>query len=74
MNTPAKRASVRQWHAKRALTGDRKVTVWLSEAARERLAELAIEAGSKDRAAERAIMGAPSETQIAAAPYLEDEG
>lgn len=58
MTTPAKRQSVRAYHAKRALTGDRKVTVWLSEGAREKLALLARDAGSKDRAAERAIMEA----------------
>jgi hypothetical protein len=58
MTTASKRASVAAWHARRAATGSRKVTVWLSPEAREKLTELAKTAGSKDRAAERAIMEA----------------
>jgi len=58
MTAESRRQSVRAYHAKRALTGDRKVTVWLSTPAREKLSELAKAAGSKDRAAERAIMEA----------------
>lgn len=74
MTTPAKRASVKAWHAKRTATGDRKVTVWLTIRAREKLAELARESGvSKDAAAERAIMMAPTEDDIERAPFLEDE-
>lgn len=58
MTQESKRQSVRAYHAKRALTGDRKVTVWLSELARVKLSELAKTAGSKDRAVEAAIMEA----------------
>lgn len=56
MTLASRRKSVRDYAAKRTLTGDRKVTVWLSEPARARLGELAKAAGSKDRAVERAIM------------------
>lgn len=73
MTTPAKRASVKAWHAKRTATGARKVTVWLSPEAREKLTELARVAGSKDRAAERAIIMAPSVAQVAGAAFLEDD-
>jgi hypothetical protein len=58
MSTESRRAAVKVWHEKRALSGDRKVTVWLSIAARAKLTELAKVSGSKDRAAERAIMEA----------------
>lgn len=74
MTTPARRQSVRDYHARRTATGARKVTVWLSELARARLGELGREAGSKDAAAERAIMMAPSVAQVEGAAYLEDEG
>lgn len=56
MTTPARRQSVRDYHARRTATGARKVTVWLSEGARGRLTALAKEYGmSKDRVAEFAI-------------------
>lgn len=74
MTTESKRASVKAYHARRTATGARKVTVWLSEEARERLSEMAKVAGSKDAAAERAIMMAPSVAQVATAPFAEDEG
>lgn len=73
MTTPARRQSVRAYHARRTATGARKVTVWLSEGARARLAEMSKAAGSKDRAAERAIMMAPSVAQVEGAAYLEDD-
>jgi hypothetical protein len=56
MTEESRRQSVRDYHARRALSGDRKVTVWLSEGARERLSALAKEYSmSKDKVAEFAI-------------------
>lgn len=84
MTTPARRQSVRDYHARRTATGARKVTVWLSEGARAKLALLAKAAGSKDRAAEIAISAvtvetvrqyvmAPSVAQVEGAAFLEAE-
>lgn len=74
MTLASRRQSVRDYHARRTLTGDRKVTVWLSSEARDKLALLAKDTGSKDRAAERAIMMTPTEAQVQDAAYWEDEG
>lgn len=56
MNTAARRKASAAYHAKRTEAGLRKVTLWLSPEARDKL-EAAREAyGSKDAAAEAAIL------------------
>jgi hypothetical protein len=66
MNTDARRAASRAYHAKRTEQGLRKVTLWLSPEARFKLDALKAAAGSKDKAADLAILawkgpGAPAE-------------
>lgn len=56
MNTDAARRASRTYHAKRGAEGLKKVTLWLSPEARAKLEALKAEAGSKDKAAELAIM------------------
>lgn len=60
MNTESRRRASAAYHAKREASGLKKVTLWLSEPARERLEALREEYGSKDAAAETAIMALPS--------------
>lgn len=55
----ARRAAVRDYHARRAESGLKKVTLWLSPEARFKLDALKAAAGSKDKAAELAIMAWP---------------
>lgn len=52
----ARRKAVREYHARRAETGQKKVTLWLTEEARLKLEKLKASAGSKDAAANLAIM------------------
>jgi hypothetical protein len=56
MNTESRRRASAAYHAKREAEGLKKVTLWLSEAARVKLDEKRIEYGSKDAAAEAAIL------------------
>lgn len=56
MNTDAQRKASAAYHAKRAEAGLRKVTLWLSPEARDALDKLKAEHGSKDKAAEAAIL------------------
>lgn len=56
MNTDAARRASRTYHAKREAEGLKKVTLWLSPEARAKLETLKVAAGSKDKAAELAIM------------------
>lgn len=56
MNTDARRKASAAYHAKRTEAGLKKVTLWLSPAAREKLDALKDVHGSKDAAAEAAIM------------------
>lgn len=57
MNTESRRRASAAYHAKREAAGLKKVTLWLSPAAREKLETLKAKHGSKDAAAEAAIMG-----------------
>jgi hypothetical protein len=71
MTLQSRREAIRKNHAKRALTGERKATFWLSERARDRVKTLASDAGtSKDAQVERAILMAPSVGQVEGAPYV----
>ena len=56
MNTDARRKASAAYHAKRTASGLKKVTVWLSPAAREALEALKATHGSNDAAAEAAIL------------------
>lgn len=56
MNTDSRRRASASYHAKREAMGLKKVTLWLSPAARDRLEAAREEYGSKDAAAEAAIM------------------
>lgn len=56
MNTESRRRASAAYHAKREAIGLKKVTLWLSPEARERLEELRAEYGSKDAAADAAIL------------------
>lgn len=56
MNTESRRKASAAYHAKREAEGLKKVTLWLGPEAREKLEQLKAEAGSKDKAAELAIM------------------
>lgn len=56
MNSDARRKASAAYHAKREAEGLKKVTLWLGPEARGRLDELKAVAGSKDKAAERAIL------------------
>lgn len=56
MNTDARRKSSAAYHAKRTEEGLRKVTLWLSPEARFKLDALKAAAGSKDKAADAAIL------------------
>lgn len=56
MNTDSRRRASAAYHAKREAEGLKKVTLWLGPEARAKLDALKVEAGSKDKAAERAIM------------------
>jgi len=56
MNTEARRKASAAFHAKREAEGLKKVTVWLSAEARFKLDALKKAAGSKDKAAEAAIL------------------
>lgn len=55
MNTDARRKASAAFHAKREAAGYRKVTLWLSQAARDVLAEQGAVLGSKDVVADVAI-------------------
>ena len=55
MNTDARRKASAAYHAKRTGAGLRKVTLWLSPEARDKLEAARAEYGSKDAAAEAAI-------------------
>lgn len=57
MNTESRRRASAAYHAKREAAGLKKVTLWLSPAARDALEALKARHGSKDAAAEAAIMG-----------------
>jgi DNA-binding TFAR19-related protein (PDSD5 family) len=78
MNTEARRKASAAFHAKREAEGLKKVTLWLSPEARARLDVLKAAHGSKDKAAEAAIMAlgsapvakpAPVQTKKPAVPY-----
>lgn len=56
MNTDARRQASAAYHAKREAAGLKKVTLWLSPAARDALEALKQTHGSKDAAAEAAIL------------------
>lgn len=56
MNTDARRKASAAYHAKRTEAGLRKVTLWLSPEAREALEALKSKHGSKDAAADAAIL------------------
>lgn len=56
MNTDSARRASRAYHAKREAAGLKKVTLWLSPEARDKLEEKREEYGSKDAAAEAAIL------------------
>lgn len=56
MNTDAQRRAAAAFHAKREAEGLKKVTLWLSPAARLKLDAMKVTAGSKDKAADAAIL------------------
>lgn len=56
MNTDARRRASAAYHAKREAEGLKKVTLWLSPEARFKLDALKATAGSKDKAANDAIL------------------
>lgn len=56
MNTDSRRKASAAYHAKREAAGLKKVTLWLSGPAREKLEAKRETYGSKDAAAEAAIM------------------
>lgn len=56
MNTDSRRKASATYHAKRAAAGLKKVTLWLSPEAREALEAMREDYGSKDAAAEAAIL------------------
>lgn len=56
MNTDARRKASREYHQRRAEGGLRKVTLWLSPEARAALDKLKDAHGSKDAAADAAIL------------------
>lgn len=56
MNTDSRRRASAVYHAKRKAAGLQKVTLWLSPEAQEALEQLKVEHGSKDKAAELAII------------------
>ena len=58
MNTESRRKASAAYHAKREAAGLKKVTLWLSPAARGALEAMREEHGSKDAAAEAAILDA----------------
>lgn len=59
MTKESRRQSLKDYTARRMLTGERKVTVWLGPAARAKLADDATKLGlSKDATAELAILKA----------------
>lgn len=65
MNTDSRRRASATYHAKREADGLKKVTLWLGSEARDKLEAMKGEAGSKDKAADLAIMayGAKPKTQ-----------
>jgi hypothetical protein len=56
MNTDAQRRAAAAFHAKREAEGLKKVTLWLSPSARLKLDAMKVAVGSKDKAAEAAIL------------------
>lgn len=62
MNTDARRKASAAYHAKRTEAGLRKVTLWLSPEAREALEVMKDRHGSKDAAADTAIIAAKKST------------
>lgn len=56
MSSESQRRASAAYHAKREAMGLKKVTLWLSPEAREKLEAAREEYGSKDAAAEAAIM------------------
>lgn len=56
MQTDARRKASRAYHQRRAESGLKKVTLWLSPEARETLDNAKAEYGSKDAAADAAIL------------------
>lgn len=76
MNTDSRRKASAAYHAKREAEGLKKVTLWLSPEARFKLDALKAAAGSKDKAAEAAIMAwegpdAPVIMRVAPSPLAE---
>jgi hypothetical protein len=69
MNTESRRRASAAYHAKREAEGLKKVTLWLSPEARFKLDALKAAAGSKDKAADAAILawGGPETADKAAA-------
>lgn len=62
MNTESRRRASAAYHAKREAAGLKKVTLWLSPAAREALDTMKAAHGSKDAAAEAAILALAAAT------------
>jgi hypothetical protein len=56
MSTDAQRRASAAYHAKREAAGLKKVTLWLSPEARDKLERMKVQYGSKDAAADAAIM------------------
>lgn len=56
MNTESRRKASAAYHAKREAAGLKKVTLWLSPEARDKLEAVREQYGSKDAAAEAAIL------------------
>lgn len=76
MNTDARRKAAAIYHAKREAGGLKKVTLWLSPEARTRLESLKKTSGSKDKAANDAILAwlvPPSATIHAQSPAGPEE-
>lgn len=63
VNTESRRKASAAYHAKRTEAGLRKVTLWLSPEARDALDVLKAEHGSKDAAANAAILAALRSSQ-----------
>lgn len=60
MNTDARRKASAGYHAKRIASGDRKVTVWLSPAGLAALEALKAAHGTRDKAADAALVALAS--------------
>jgi hypothetical protein len=78
MNTESRRRASATYHAKRAEAGLKKVTLWLGPDARDKLEALREVYGSKDAAAEAAILAlsegvAPQQTNQSGAQSGADQ-